>query len=166
MKSFLSSSCKELISDFDIPWLIISQLCYYARFDKFKKSRSTLRFTCIIHNFVDHENPTSCNCLLHTLFYIVSTWNDKVVILEQEDTFISGFVCLINAILQQNWATEIFFVNDLANKTEKFHDKNCHTSKNSFDVPVSKETQLSHLSTNENKQPYIATEMSYWNFLC
>ena len=45
-------------------------------------------------------------------------------------------------MLQQNWATEIFFVNDLANKTEKFHDKNCHTSKNSVDVPVSKETQL------------------------
>ena len=101
MKSFLTSIRKELMSDFDIPRLTIPQLCYHARFEKVKKSRSTSRFARVIHNFVDHENPTSCNCLLHTLFYIVSTWNDKVVILEQEDTFISGFVCLINAILHR-----------------------------------------------------------------
>ena len=77
------------------------------------------------------------------LFYVVSAWNDKVVILEQDNTFIFGFVCLVKATSQQNWATEIFFVNDLANKTKKFYGQSCRTSKNSFDVPVPYETQLS-----------------------
>ena len=36
------------MSDFDIPRLTIPQLCYYARFDKFKKSRSTPRFARVI----------------------------------------------------------------------------------------------------------------------
>ena len=97
------------------------------------------------------------------LFYVVSAWNDKVVILEQDNTFISGFVCLINASSQQNWATETFFVNELANKTEKFHGKNCHTSKNSFDVTVPYEMQFSACSEirqyrqklNGNNKPYF-----------
>ena len=55
MKSFLSLSRKELMSDFDIPRLTIPQLCYYARFDKFLKSRSALRFARVIHNFVDPD---------------------------------------------------------------------------------------------------------------
>ena len=70
---------------------------------------------------------------------------------------------IINATPQQNWTTEIFYVNDLADKTEKFHGRNCHKSKNRFDVPVPSKTQLSACSEighnrqklNGNSKPYF-----------